>query len=240
MASGLDRREAMASKLSQRKAMASGLYQRKAMRAGSIDERRWRAGSINEAGSVNEKAVAAELDRPRRWRMNATEAGGGRDLDQERVVASDPAAGTVTTAPTTRPSDESGVLMGRLTGRILAPPQAPFVPSSRAGAGGWPRRSRREEVSDLGLGWTPGGASKGPGHLDVPVPGRRRDRRGRPRASCAARALRLRRGIAPVAQAIGSFLASGRLSQRLPAATMQLIPVGVVLTTVQVPFSSEE
>ena len=42
------------------------------------------------------------------------------------------------------------------------------------------------------------------------------------------------------AQAIGSFFTAGRLSQRLPAATMQLTPVGVVLTTVQVPFSSEE
>jgi len=40
-------------------------------------------------------------------------------------------------------------------------------------------------------------------------------------------------------QAIGSFLRSGRLSQLLPAATMQLRPLGVVLTTVQVFFSSE-
>ena len=41
-------------------------------------------------------------------------------------------------------------------------------------------------------------------------------------------------------QAIGSFFTAGRLSQRFPAATMQLMPVGVVLTTVQVPFCSEE
>lgn len=40
-------------------------------------------------------------------------------------------------------------------------------------------------------------------------------------------------------QAIGSSLMYGRLSQRLPAATMQLTPVGVVLTTVHVPWSLE-
>jgi hypothetical protein len=42
------------------------------------------------------------------------------------------------------------------------------------------------------------------------------------------------------AQAMGSFFTAGRLSQRLPAATMQLIPLGVVLTTVQVSFSWEK
>jgi hypothetical protein len=42
------------------------------------------------------------------------------------------------------------------------------------------------------------------------------------------------------AQATGSFFTAGRLSQRLPAATMQLIPLGVVLTTVQVSFSWEK
>ena len=41
------------------------------------------------------------------------------------------------------------------------------------------------------------------------------------------------------AQAIGSVLMNGRLSQLLPAATMQLRPLGVVLTTVQVFLSSE-
>ena len=40
-------------------------------------------------------------------------------------------------------------------------------------------------------------------------------------------------------QAVGSALIAGRLSQVLPAATMQLRPLGVVLTTVQVFFSSE-
>jgi hypothetical protein len=39
--------------------------------------------------------------------------------------------------------------------------------------------------------------------------------------------------------AIGSLLRNGRLSQLLPAATMQLRPAGVVLTTVQVPLFSE-
>jgi hypothetical protein len=36
------------------------------------------------------------------------------------------------------------------------------------------------------------------------------------------------------------LLVKGRLSQRLPAATMQLMTVGVVQTTVKVPFYSEE
>ena len=39
--------------------------------------------------------------------------------------------------------------------------------------------------------------------------------------------------------AIGSSLRKGRLSQLLPAATMQLRPAGVVLTTVQVSLSSD-
>ena len=39
--------------------------------------------------------------------------------------------------------------------------------------------------------------------------------------------------------AIGSFLNKGRLSQLLPAATMQLRPAGVVLTTVHVFLSSD-
>jgi hypothetical protein len=41
------------------------------------------------------------------------------------------------------------------------------------------------------------------------------------------------------AYAIGSLLMKGRLSHFLPAATMQLIPFGVVLTTVQVSFCVE-
>lgn len=45
--------------------------------------------------------------------------------------------------------------------------------------------------------------------------------------------------VIPSTQAIGSSLANGRASQRLPAATMQLLPLGVVLTTVQVFFLSE-
>ena len=38
----------------------------------------------------------------------------------------------------------------------------------------------------------------------------------------------------------GPLFTTGRLSQRLPAATMQLMPAGVVLTTVQVSFSWEK
>ena len=41
------------------------------------------------------------------------------------------------------------------------------------------------------------------------------------------------------AYAIGSVLMKGRLSHFLPAATMQLMPFGVVLTTVQVSFCVE-
>ncbi len=40
-------------------------------------------------------------------------------------------------------------------------------------------------------------------------------------------------------QAMGSWLTNGMVSQRLPAATMQLLPDGVVLTTVQVCLLSE-
>jgi len=47
------------------------------------------------------------------------------------------------------------------------------------------------------------------------------------------------RSAASRRQAIGPSLISGRLSQDLPAATMQLTPVGVVLTTVQVRLSEE-
>ena len=43
----------------------------------------------------------------------------------------------------------------------------------------------------------------------------------------------------PIAQASGSSLTNGMLSHRLPAATMQLRPCGEVLTTVQVPLSSD-
>jgi hypothetical protein len=56
-----------------------------------------------------------------------------------------------------------------------------------------------------------------------------------PRGGCPGR--RLEDGGS--AQAIGSDLISGRVSHVFPAATMQLRPAGVVLTTVQVPFSSE-
>ena len=41
-------------------------------------------------------------------------------------------------------------------------------------------------------------------------------------------------------QAMGSVLIAGRFSQRLPAARMQLMPFGVVLTTVQVSFCCEK
>lgn len=40
-------------------------------------------------------------------------------------------------------------------------------------------------------------------------------------------------------QAMGSWLTNGIVSQRLPAATMQLLPAGVVLTTVQVCLVSD-
>ena len=52
-------------------------------------------------------------------------------------------------------------------------------------------------------------------------------------ASCSARR------VDPHRQAIGSVFRKGRLSQLLPAATMQLRPFGVVLTTVQVFLFSE-
>ena len=54
-----------------------------------------------------------------------------------------------------------------------------------------------------------------------------------------ATSARPRVGRGRFAQAIGSVLMNGRLSQLLPAATMQLRPLGVVLTTVQVFLSSE-
>lgn len=68
--------------------------------------------------------------------------------------------------------------------------------------------------------------------------------------AAAAGSLRPARGVAPRrpcrasgaarAYAIGSVLMKGRFSHRLPAATMQLMPFGVVLTTVQVSFSVDE
>ena len=54
--------------------------------------------------------------------------------------------------------------------------------------------------------------------------------------SAGSRPCRSGRARRSAAYAIGSLLMKGRLSHFLPAATMQLMPFGVVLTTVQVSF----